>query len=227
MANDTNKLSNLSDVFYLFCGKDSNRPVLANPFIIGEYTYATNTYSLIRCKSEKIDFKYENDEEPLKIVDNIIPNSNMLEIINIDDIDWISLMNTDETIWEGNDIICGLCNGDGSCDDNVLYKNKFYDFEYECPVCNGTGYEEKSYRKPTGNKIFSPNDVVKIKDAFIKCEYIYKLKKVKDFIGGDLELICYKDNKSSVLFRIGFLEILLMPAGIYHDYDINVVLNIM
>lgn len=213
----------LSDVFSLFYGNDLLRPVMLSPFIVDEYTYATDAYTLVRCKSENIDFEWQNSEKPLNIK-SVIPDENTLELIDIDSIDWGSLMNKDETIGDGNNVECGHCKGEGSVDDDFFYKGKFYSFEYECPVCDGSGYEEEEKQIPTGNKTFGSNDMVRFKDTHFYATRFYKLKKVKDLIGGKIELISYNANKIGVLFRIGILDILIMPC-IYNSED-YVVLNI-
>ena len=50
----------LGDVFSLFCGTDAMRPVMLNPFMVGDKTYATDAYTLVRCDNDKIDFEFEN-----------------------------------------------------------------------------------------------------------------------------------------------------------------------
>lgn len=213
----------LGDVFSLFYGTDPMRPVMLKPFVVGNKTYATDAYTLICCDTDKIDFEYENNETPLK-VEAVIPEINTSEIIDIDGVDWIALMNKDETIGDGNDVECGHCKGEGTCYDNFLYKSKFYDFEYECPVCDGSGYEQEEKQIPTGNKTFGSNDMVRFKETYFYATKFYKLKKVKDLVGGNIELISYNKNNKGVLFRIGFLDVLIMPC-MYNSED-YVVANI-
>ena len=201
----------LSDVFSLFYGTDINRPVMLKPFVVGDKTYATDAHTLICCDTDKIDFVYENNETPLK-VEAAIPEINTSEIVDIDAVDWVSLMNKDETIGDGNDVECGHCSGLGTYHDSFFYKSKFYDFEYECPVCDGSGLEEEERRIPTGNKTFGSNDMVRFKEAYFDAAKFYKLKKVKDLVGGNVELISYSRKNERVLFRIGFLDVLIMPC---------------
>lgn len=184
---------------------------MASPFIVGSYTYATDAYSMVRCKTERVDFKFENTEQPLN-AEAAIPEINASEIIDLDNISWTDLMTVDEKIGDGNDVICGHCEGNGSCEDSFVYKNKCYDYEYDCPVCDGSGYEEKVQMIPTGKKTFGMNDMIRFKDAFFYARRFYKLKQVKDLIKADVELISYSGNNKAVLFRIGFLEVLLMPV---------------
>jgi hypothetical protein len=210
-ATQSENKSLISDVFSLFCGLDSMRPVMLKPFVVGNKTYATDATVLVRCDNDKIDFEFENNETPLN-VEAAIPEINTSEIVDIDDIDWGSLMNKGETIGDGNDVECGHCNGDGNYEDSFFYKGRFYDFEYECPVCNGSGYEEEEKQIPTGNKTFGPFDMVKFKNVYFYTTKFYKLKKVKDLIGGNIELISYNEKHKGVMFRISIFEILIMPC---------------
>ena len=214
----------LSDVFSFFYGSDPLRPSMHNPFEIDGFTYATDAYTLIKCKSDLIDFEWHNEENSLK-VENVVPNVNTSEIIHLDSIDWASLMNKDETIGDGNDDVeCGHCKGYGNVDDDLRYKGKFYSFEYECPVCDGSGFEEEEKQIPTGNKTFNSSDIIRLKNTYFYATKFYKLKKVKDLIGGEIELISYNENNKGVLFRIGIVDILIMPC-ICNSQD-YVILNI-
>lgn len=207
------KKTKLSEVFSLFCSSETLRPIMQKPFIVGSKTYATDAYTMVFCDSDKIDFEFENKEKPLN-VEGVIPKINTKEIINLDSIDWDLYMNKDETIGDGNDVECGHCRGEGTYQDNVYYKNKFYDYEYECPVCDGSGYEEEEKQIPTGNKTFDRFDKVKFKEHVFNAEKFYKLKKVKDLINSEIELVSYNSNLGgSTLFKIDFLYVLLMPCA--------------
>ena len=210
MEQPSNEKLTLFDAFRLFCGTDLLRPAMLKPFVVGNKTYATDAYTLIRCDNKNIDFKIEN--ESTLNVEAVIPTINTSEIINIDQIDWNSLMTTDESIGDGNDIECGHCRGEGIVEDDFIYKGKIYDFEYECPVCEGSGFEEEEKQILSGNKTFGPNDLIKFKDSKFYARNFYKLKKVKDIIGEEVELISYNSKSNGVMFRIGCVEVLIMPC---------------
>jgi hypothetical protein len=208
----------LEEVFRLFCGNDALRPVLLNPFVVGDKTYATDAYTMVCCDNDKIDFEFTNRETPLN-VSNVIPENNTSEIIDIDSVDWNLLLLENETIGDGSDVECGNCKGEGTCDDSVYYKNKLYNFEYDCPVCEGSGYEEEENQIPTGNKTFKLNDKVKLKDVTFFASKFYKLKKVKDLMNCDVELIQYNTTHKGITFKIGFLDVLIMPTMNADDRD--------
>jgi hypothetical protein len=207
----TDNKSTLEAVFQLFCVNDPLEPFMAKPFAVGNHTYATDRAALIRCDIDKIDFDYTNSEKPLNVQD-VIPPINTSQIIDIDAIDWAPFMTIDETMGDGNEVKCGNCYGEGTCSDDFMYKGKHYDFDYECPVCDGSGYEEEQKQIPTGKKTFDPKHIVKFKDAYFYARRFYVLKKVKDMVGGQIELISYEARNKALLFRIGILEIVLMPC---------------
>lgn len=223
-SSTTIELNPLKEVFYLFCATDAFRPVMLNPFIVGNKTYATDAYTLVRCDNSKIEFSFINNEKPLN-VEGVMPSLNISEIINIDNIDWASFMTLEETIGDGVDIVCGNCKGEGDCDGSDFYKGKHYEYEYECPVCHGSGFEVEENQIPTGNKTFRSNDVVRFKNVDFYAKRFYKLKKVKDLIGGDIELISYNEDRKGVMFRIGIVEILLMPCVNNDDEHVIVRIN--
>jgi excinuclease UvrABC ATPase subunit len=213
----------LEEVFSLFYSYDNSRPVMLNPFVVGDKTYATNGHILISCDSDKLDFEYENNEKPLDI-SKVVLEQNTYELINIDKVDWESLKTEDETIGNGEDVTCGHCDGYGSCEESIRYKNKSYNLEYECPVCEGSGLEEEEKFIPTGNKTFPAFKIVKFKDTYFYIEKFYVLKKVKDLLGCDVELLHYNLNSphKPVLFRIGIVEIIIMPMMLGGSDDIIV-----
>lgn len=221
MKNENSYNTPLAEVFSLFCSNDDNTPVMKHPFVVGGKTYATDGHTLVRCDNDKVDFDFQNDEKPL-YVEGVIPRVNTSEVIDLDTIDWNAIMTTDETVGDGNDVICGHCDGGGDVCDGFRYKGKFYSYDYRCPVCDGSGYEEHEKQIPTGEKTFDNRDVIQFKGTHFYATQFHKLKKVHDLIGGDVELISCARGGKPFMFRIRFLEILIMDC-----YDLrNVVATI-
>lgn len=208
----------LEQAFSLFCSKDEMRPEMLTPFPLGGNIYATDGYTLIRVLDSNVDFDYEKKETTLLVL-KAIPEINTSEIINIDAIDWSALMTKDETILEGKDVECGHCKGEGIVEDDFIYKGKTYNYEYDCPVCDGSGYEEEKRKIPTGNKTFGDYDVVIFKGIAFYATKFYKLKEVKDLLGGDVELISQNGEARAVMFRIGIAEIIIMPCMLDRTID--------
>lgn len=218
MIEQTNKTT-LQKAFELFYTTHILRPVMCAPFVVDDYTYATDSYTLIRCKSELIDFDFENKHEPLNL-EGIINPENTNEPIPINNFDWETYKNTNEMIDSGEDVECGHCNAQGICDDTVYYKSKIYDIEYECPVCHGSGYEEETKQIPTGEKTFQPTALIALKDSKFYANKFYRLKQVSDLFNLPVVLIYYIAKNKASMFRIGNLEILIMPCSIDNNDDV-------
>jgi hypothetical protein len=204
--NQTDKKTNLQKCFELFLGHDELRPVFDNPFVIENNTYATNAHVLIYCDSKHIDFEFKN-KETAPNAKAIVPKENTSQIIDVDSIDWESFKTADEFKYIGDEIECGHCNGDGEFD--VYYKNRYYDCE--CPVCDGSGYEAEPIKVKTGNKTFKDYDVIKLKNLYFNINLFYKVKQVKDLIGGDVELVHFPELEKAILFKINFAFVLIEP----------------
>ena len=70
---------------------------------------------------------------------------------------------------------------------------------------------QKKRGRKTGGKTFG-NCVVNIKGVYFHVDKFYKLIKVRDILGGEIELISCSKPTRAVLFKVGVREILLMPV---------------
>jgi len=210
----------LGEVFSLFVGEDELRPAMLKPFEINGKVYATDAYTLVRTDKANVEFVLDNEHTPPNC-ERIIPEVNTSLILNITKEMFEPLKTADEYEFKGKDNECKTCEGSGK----VEWAFEHYTRNFDCPVCAGDGWEEEKKRIKTGKKTFG-NCVVKINDAWFHIDKFYKLIKVRDVLGGEIELISYSKSSRGVLFKIGVCEILLMPA-IYRDAsDWDAVLNI-
>lgn len=214
------KKTKLEEIFSLFYGEDEFKPEMAKPFILEDYTYATNGKSLVVCKTEYIDFDYENPHGSIKNAAKVIPNENTREIIDIDSIDFDYFRIHPEMVYSGKDIECGACDGFGTLHDTYYYNNKPYDYQFECPICDGSGFEVKAQKVPSGNLTFKEYDKILFKNIPFDAELFYVLKKVKDLMNQDVFLISINNENKAVVFEIGFLKIVIMPLVSYDEEDV-------
>lgn len=213
-------MSNLKNIFDLFLGKDDLRPEVHTPFVHKGKTYATNLHVLVRCDSNLIDFDFE-EHSGAPNVTRLPFQKNIISVIPVDNIDWSKWMTEDE--YEGGqDVDCGCCGGDGKFYDFLSYKGKRYDYEYDCPVCDGYGIIEE-VGTPTGNKCIPHGYYVKVIDAYIDANYFYLLKKVRELIGEDIILVRHDGSHNPLVFQIGFLEVLIMPVA--HTPNDNIIVS--
>ncbi len=202
--------SPLQQAFYLIIDKDHFEERFKRPFHDNDKVYATDRHIMIFCDKENIDFEFENSYTVNASA--IVPEPNTSEIIDLDQHDWKSLMTADEVEYIGKEVECGNCGATGQCDGVEFYKEKKYDYTYECPVCAGTGMEETPKEKLTGRKTFEFYDSIKFKNSYFNLRLFYKIKQVRDLLGGDIELVSYTTYDKAVLFKIGYCHIMIMPV---------------
>ena len=210
----------LSDVFSLFIGEDELRPAMHKPFEINGKVYATDASTLVMTDKTNIDFVLDNEHTPPNC-EAIIPKANTSLILDITKEMFELLKTADEYEFVGKDIECKACEGDGE----VEWYFENYTHEFDCPVCDGHGWEEEKKGIKTGGKTFG-KCLVKIKDAYFSPDKVYKLIKVRDILGGEIELISYSKSTSGAMFKIGMCEILLMPVFCNDVSEWDVILNI-
>lgn len=93
-----------------FCSKDNLKPSLQNPFSQNGYTYATNSYIIVRV--DKID--------GFGVVEDASDITKVNEWLDEKHVDWI-----DFPVFNLEEVECPKCKGCG--------------YLYECPECNGDG----------------------------------------------------------------------------------------
>ena len=219
MTNEKQKIV-LGEVFSLFVGQDRFRPEMHKPFEINGKVYATDAHTLIRTDKANIDFEIDNEHTPPNC-EAVIPEVNTSLILNITKEMFEPLKTEDEYEFEGEEVDCETCEGSGE----VEWEFKTHASNFECPVCEGSGYSEQKRGEKTGRKIFG-NCAVKLKGAYFNINIFYTLIKVRDILGGEIELISYSKPTSGFFFKIGVCEILLMPVFSADDSDWDGVLNI-
>lgn len=197
------------ELFKMFCSGDDLRPVLQLPFESNGKVVATDSYRLIRCDKDLVDFEIVNGGKAPN-VDSVFPelNCNRIVTTKIEDFDF--LKTEDEYKKVGKDIPCKECGGKGK----VVWEYKNFEIDLYCPVCKGDGLSVRSKSIKTGNKTFPDYDCyVKIDECYFSPKIIYSLFEFQKIVGGDiisLNLVNGKRPKPAA-FRIGIYELLFMP----------------
>lgn len=200
----------LSKVFSFFLSHDELRESLQNPFEINGYTYASDSYLLVRCKSEHIDFSYTNEHKPPN-AESLIPKPNMSRLIDINNIDFDAFKTED-----GYDIIaevgeCDACDGSGEVEFEFSHNGNDYEITHECPVCDGEGEMYNDTKKLNGKKTFPEGSAIKLGESLMCPRRMETLKIISELIGEPITLV-YQDLKHRPsLFTCGILEILAIP----------------
>lgn len=176
------------------------RPMYAKPYLKDGYVHATNGYRLIRIKAESLNGEYE----PTDKMNLPIPNDNCDYLITDKDIEkaLASVPHEVEVIKIGEDVECSECAGSGKVDWEYTDNNgKMYEYEYDCPVCGGTGYAEEAQEKKTGKMIPCWTASIGVGNSFIRVDNIQALLEAMKIIGvTEVHLVAQSNHRS--VFKI-------------------------
>jgi hypothetical protein len=181
------------------------------PFELNGYVYATDKHIIIRCKKEHVDFPAQILEDPLK-ADGVFLEHNTNKQITFNDIDFELYKDKPELELKGADIYCRECNGEGE----VVWEYGRWEKEFECPACDGDGYESKSDWVETGNKTFGYY-MVSINDVNIDIKYIWRLKLLSDITSQPIIMSRIENPKKGVTFCVSNYEVVVMPLFKFTD----------
>lgn len=223
-ANGVNHL--LGNVFSLFTGSDKYRSVFDNPFEQNGKIYATDAHVLIRIDKNKIQYE---DDKILKVetpnCEAIVPEKNCDEIVNLNAEQFEQYKTEYELVKQGEDVECGLCNGEGTLTQDYHYKGRWYESEFDCPCCDGSGNEEEARLVRNVNKTFKTGVRVKFNGCLYEIHRFYKLIEVQKLVGGEIRLLHKPEKYKPPLFSIGDFEIIIMPTSA-DESDCEAVLNV-
>lgn len=181
-----------------------------NPIKQREYVFATDGHILIKINESDIEGEYVSSDKPnAEYVLIETRNSKTLSIGFIDKL-LSDVEKVEDVKYIGEDVECKECNGEGT----VLWEYMSYTKEFDCPVCNGTGYESYKKEVPTGKMIPAPEEIVLICGKRFKVRYLSILKRTMELM--DITEITMRYNNvplEQALFCFGEnTEVLLMPC---------------
>lgn len=201
----------MEELFNLFVSKDRYYERYHKPFAYKDKIGATDAYSMIVTNATNVDFEITNTHVPPNL-DASLPKENTNELIVVDKDAWEALKTEDELIQITPEVECEECEGEGE----VTWGYRHYAEDFDCPVCNGSGVEQKAIYDKTGNKAVGKS-LVKIKDAYFDAKLFQRILSVRDFEMSDLYLVYHRDSRSAAMFRCGIFDMLLMPILIQED----------
>lgn len=210
----------LCDVFNLFTADDKFRPAFKKPFINDDKVCATDSYVAIFIDEKDCDFEVNNEYEPPRLI-SIVPPENKPVVLDLKKIDWEKYKTEDETRKVGEDIDCSVCNGFGEVEWEFQKWEKYFD----CPACEGSGKESEAHEEKTGEKTFGPFRV-KLGNTYFDVAKFYKLIKVQEMLGGEIELLNNDYPRNGNLFRVGKCNVIIMPMLLENVEDCDGVINI-
>jgi hypothetical protein len=194
------------ELFKIFTGKDSLRPVVELPFEFEGKVYATDAHKLIRCDKSLVEFELENPHKSLNATKSFTESDcNRIIKTKLEDFEIFKIEDDYDCV--GKDIDCSECDGSG----DVLWTYKYGEKEYDCPVCDGSGLMSKTRLVPNGKKTFNKQAYATIDGVFYNINVLISIFEAQKIIGEDLVSLNICKKTKPALFKIGDYEFLIMP----------------
>ena len=115
---------------------------------------------------------------------------------------------------------CDACYGNGNVDFEFEYKNRTYEIEGECPVCEGEGQTEQVRKTPNGKKEIDLSKYARLGVNRLNVKRLFELIKVADLKGVNEVLYQLPVRNKPVAFKVGDDTILfLMPVAVAVDIE--------
>lgn len=216
MENNYNKVLEL----FTFKKKNTLTEYATSPFLFKGFALATDFNSMVLIP-EALTEGIKPVGEDVKanfLAPSVVPEDKSgTFVISIDTLkEAISKCDTEEgydTL--GEDIECKECKGSGEVE--WSYDNHTKDDD--CPICKGDGLSQKSYKKKNGKKQLIGWNKGLIKDSAFAAHLVEKIVLAAEILGvNEVTLLSQRARNSSSLFKVGDVEVLLMPI-MYEDED--------
>lgn len=195
--------------------EDPLKPVFEKPYdAVDGYVYGCDRHMFVRIKKEKCEGAYpEYRKGSVTQAMVAAPSDLYLPLSELaDTLAKCPLIDEEEEA--GEDVKCDECEGDGTI--YVDYwsdkRNRYFDLECECPVCNGTGYMERVKMVKTGRKVLDTTAIVSIDGVGFKAEYLAVLKDLAGMMGvGSLHIVNFGKARAMVVQLSESVQFGLMP----------------
>lgn len=195
------------------------RPMYAKPYLKDGYVCATNGRCLVRIKADMTEGRYE----PVTGLNIPIPEDNCNCPVTDKDLEkaLAGVPQVEETTGDGEDGECPECHGYGTVYWEYTDNNgRLYEYEHDCPVCDGSGYVEKAEPVKTGRMIPSPEASFCFRNRNLRTDSVQILLAAMKATGAtEVRLVAQKDHIS--VFRIdGNIEIVISSYLEKADYTV-------
>lgn len=214
---ESNKYSDLVDVFMSFTSDDNSRLYANNPFTKGETTFATDSVSLIYTHRDNLPGLFATEKYDLSAERYIRdPNSN----IHVPVADLNPFKTEVEYSTVDKRAECKTCDGTG----DVEWEFEGYTKDDDCPECKGKGVIGEFLKKPTGEMTFGAMMYVKIKGVLFHASQIHRLFETAKKLKSDVYLTHVPDKLDAFTFQIGVVNVVVMSC--FSTGEEEVILNI-
>jgi len=179
------------------------------PFFYEGFMYVTDGNSALRIKSNLLDDlpAFQNAGEKLKEIFSL-PKNISFSILSATIGSYLAGVEQEDVTKKTD---CKACESTGHVEYEFEYNCRTYEELLDCPVCDGDGYHSIK----TGEKAYPITVYFKVGNCFFSAKYISFLKEIADFEGVSIiNLIHQTEELKPSLFKIGSIELILMPCSL-------------
>jgi hypothetical protein len=209
-------MNKYQEILNLFVSEDKMRDWMLTPFVVGNKVIATNGWALVAFDKSKIDCS------SLRILDKSKLNGTYPLEENINSHNTVDFLKECFLKVPLVDDYCNECKGSGEV--TFIYEDsklKDHKIDGECPICDGFGVCEQEIENPNGKKVPDIDAKCVIGNCLFFTNKVELIIKVADLLKEKYYSHINQTLESRAnLFRVGEVEILLMPImsnGNFHD----------
>jgi hypothetical protein len=192
-----------------------------NPFIVNDKAMSTDGHFLaVADRALTPAYEFLDQKNKATVLNALPAERNQNFVISVDDLLSIVKMAPMVPDIEVDNTECDACSGTGEVELDFFHNGKTYDVEVDCPVCDGYGSIEKKVESSV-KMVLDPGKKIAIGLCVFNARFIAKLIEVANiFEVSDVQLVYQVGANSPSIFKIGEVEIFLMPmAGINPDSE--------
>lgn len=219
------------DILEMFTSPYSSREWMNRPFSLDGHTGATDGQCLILMK-EKVKAAHISGETEAYVW-GVIPKEKFEIKISLKELKEAikKVPMIDELEYE--DIECQCCDEEGEVEFAFSHGGREYHHDYECPICDGSGFELEAKEVPTGNMIMDPDCKIQFGPCEINHRFVARLVAVAEYEELDsVSLVSdIRHAGSPCLFKVGKTKVLVMPvlcgdnSFVIHHFEFSSIKN--
>ena len=221
------KIKNEAELLNKFCDKTHIKAILTEPFFNTNHNevWSSDGIVLIRINPKVLTNEYPKKKLGTPELECPCNKKITLEAVNqaLDECPKI-----DEEIVIQDVVECEDCNGSGYVTWEYMdIHGHTHEYEYDCPVCDGTGEIEPEITKKTGKQIADENAVINIGNAYFMAMVINKLKFAMDFLRITSVKLTHNSNRAANEFVLNDdIRIIIMPMLFDDSYTCSAKLEL-
>ena len=192
---------------FVYDNPGTDREWMMKPFNAFGKTCTTNSYELVavpiigehEARDEKVNRVYPLEQNMDKIIPLSVLRDKVAQFPKV-------------PAYDEREIQCKACDNSGTVDFEFDYGRQTYYHEDDCPVCDGLAGQIIRKDKGNGEVVNDEDEVMKIGVGLFYPARFEKLLFVAEKLNADIHVVRQTTPSQATLFRVGLVDVLLMPA---------------